>query len=65
MPFVGISRTCMQIAQIDIQIGGLKKVLPRKEGLGSAASLLTRKDSPELPTYYGVCSFCGISRARA
>ena len=39
---------------------GPKKVLPRKEGLGSAASLLTMKDSPEPPTYYGVCSSCGL-----
>ena len=38
---------------------GPKKVLPRKEGPGSAASLLTRKDSPEPLPYYGVCSFCG------
>ena len=34
--------------------------MPCKEGPGSAASPLTRKDSPELPTYYGVCSFCGL-----
>ena len=39
---------------------GPKKVLPRKEGPGGAASLLTRKKSPEPPTYYGVCSFCGL-----
>ena len=39
---------------------GPKKVLPRKEGPGRAASHLTRKDSPEPPIYYGVCSFCGL-----
>ena len=58
--FVGISRTCMQIAQIDIQIGGPKRYCPAREGPGGAASLLTRKDSPEPPSYYGVCSFCGL-----
>ena len=39
---------------------GPKKILPRKEGPGSAASHSTRRDSPEPPTYYGVCSFCGL-----
>ena len=39
---------------------GPKKVLPRKEGPGSAASHLTGRDSSEPPTYYGVCSFCGL-----
>ena len=38
---------------------GPKRVLPRKEGLDRAASLLTNRDPPELPPYYGVCSFCG------
>ena len=28
--FVGISHTCMQIAQIDIQIGGLKRYCPTR-----------------------------------
>ena len=39
---------------------GPKKILPRKEGPGSAASHSTRRDSSEPPTYYGVCSFCGL-----
>ena len=39
---------------------GPKKILPRNEGQGSAASHSTRRDSPEPPTYYGVCSFCGL-----
>ena len=30
VPFVGISRTCMQIAQIDIQIGGPKRYCPAR-----------------------------------
>ena len=33
--------------------------MSRKEGLDRAASLLTRRDPPEPPPYYGVCSFCG------
>ena len=41
---------------------GPKRVLPRKEGPDCAASLLTRKDPPEPPPYYGVCSFCGSAR---
>ena len=41
---------------------GPKRVLPRKEGLDRAASLLTRKDPPEPPPYNGVCSFCGSAR---
>ena len=39
---------------------GPKKILPHNEGPGSAASHSTRRDSPEPPTYYGVCSFCGL-----
>ena len=50
----------MQIVQIDIQIRDLKKILPRNEGPGSAASHSTKRGSPEPPTYYGVCSFCGL-----
>ena len=34
--------------------------MPRKEGPGSAANHSTRRDSPEPPTYYAVCSFCGL-----
>ena len=41
---------------------GPKRVLPHKEGLDRTVSPLTRRDPPEPPPYYGVCSFCGSAR---
>ena len=38
---------------------GPKRVLPCKEGPDRIVSPLTRRDPPEPPPYYGVCSFCG------
>ena len=58
-PSAGTSPTYTRIAQIDIQIGGLKEYCPRKEGPACIVSPLTGRDPPEPPPYYGVCSFCG------